>query len=74
MKPSGLTITFSGGYHVDLRQSVFVWRAEFYRGAMPHSRSTWVGVGTVMLPWRAVLMDRPTGPALTVRWIEEEGL
>ena len=42
------------GYHTELRQSVFGWRAEFYRAAMWHSRSTWAGVGTDVLPWRAV--------------------
>jgi hypothetical protein len=29
-------------------------RAEFHREAMQHSRSTWAGVGTDVLPWRAV--------------------
>ncbi len=59
---------------VELRQSIFGWRAEFHRGAMQHSRSTWAGVGTDVFPWRAVLMDLRTGPAPTVMWIEEEGL
>ena len=44
----------AAGHHVELRQSVFGWRAEFYREAMQHSRSTWAGVGTDVLPWRAV--------------------
>jgi hypothetical protein len=44
----------AAGYHVELRQSVFGWRAEFHREAMQHSRSTWAGVGTDVLPWRAV--------------------
>ena len=44
----------AAGNHVELRQSVFGWRAEFYREAMLHSRSTWAGVGTDVLPWRAV--------------------
>jgi hypothetical protein len=35
---------------------VFGWPAEFYREAMQHSRSTWAGVGTDPLPWRAVQM------------------
>jgi len=64
----------AAGYHVELRQSVFGWRAEFHREALQHSRSTWAGVGTDMAPWRAVLMDLPTGSAPTVMWIEEEGL
>jgi ABC-type uncharacterized transport system substrate-binding protein len=46
----------AAGHHVELRQSVFGWRAEFYREAMQHSRSTWAGVGTDPLPWRAVQM------------------
>jgi hypothetical protein len=46
----------ASGHHVELRQSVFGWRAEFYREAMQHSRSTWAGVGTDPLPWRAVQM------------------
>ena len=29
----------AAGHHVELRQSVFGWRAEFYREAMQHSRS-----------------------------------
>jgi hypothetical protein len=44
----------AAGHHVELRQSVFGWRAEFHREAMQHSRSTWAGVGTDVLPWRAV--------------------
>jgi hypothetical protein len=44
----------AAGHHVELRQSVFGWRAEFHREAMQHSRSTWAGVGTDLLPWRAV--------------------
>jgi hypothetical protein len=44
----------TAGYHVELRQSVFGWRAEFHREAMQHSRSTWAGVGTGVLAWRAV--------------------
>jgi hypothetical protein len=44
----------AAGHQVELRQSVFGWRAEFYREAMQHSRSTWAGVGTDPLPWRAV--------------------
>jgi hypothetical protein len=47
----------AAGYHVELRQSVFGWRAEFYRKAMQHSRPTWAGVGTDPLPWRAVQME-----------------
>jgi hypothetical protein len=47
----------AAGHHVELRQSVFGWRAEFYREAMQHSRSTWAGVGTDVLPWRAVQME-----------------
>jgi hypothetical protein len=31
----------AAGHHVELRQSVFGWRAEFYRKAMQHSGSTW---------------------------------
>jgi hypothetical protein len=46
----------AAGYHVELRQSVFGWRAEFYCDAMQHSRATWAGVGTDPLPWRAVQM------------------
>jgi hypothetical protein len=46
----------AAGHHVELRQSVFGWRAEFYRESMQHSRSTWAGVGTDPLPWRAVQM------------------
>jgi hypothetical protein len=46
----------TAGYYVELRQSVFGWRAEFYREAMQHSRSTWAGVGTDPFPWRAVQM------------------
>ena len=30
----------AAGHHVELRQSVFGWRAEFYRDAIQHSRST----------------------------------
>jgi hypothetical protein len=30
----------TAGYHVEVRQSVFGWRAEFYREAMHHSRAT----------------------------------
>ena len=44
----------AAGHHVELRQSVFGWRAEFHREALQHSRSTWAGVGTDVLPWRAV--------------------
>jgi hypothetical protein len=44
----------AGGYQVELRQSVFGWRAEFYREAMQHSLAMWAGVGTDVLPWRAV--------------------
>jgi hypothetical protein len=43
-------------YHAELPQSVFGWRAEFHRKAMQHSRSTWAGVGTDPLPWRALQM------------------
>ncbi len=46
----------AAGYHAELRQSVFGWRAEFHREGMQHSRSTWAGVGTAVLPWRAVQM------------------
>jgi hypothetical protein len=46
----------AAGYHAELRQSVFGWRAEFHREAMLHSRSTRAGVGTAVLPWRAVQM------------------
>jgi hypothetical protein len=44
----------AAGYQVELRQSIFGWRAEFHREAMQHSRSTWAGVGTDVLPWGAV--------------------
>ena len=44
----------AAAYHMELRQSVFGWRAEFHREAMQHSLSTWAGVGTDVLPWRAV--------------------
>jgi hypothetical protein len=44
----------AAGYHAELRQSIFGWRAEYHRKAMQHSRSTWAGVGTDVLPWRAV--------------------
>jgi hypothetical protein len=44
----------AAGYHVELRQSVFGWRAEFHREAMQHSLATWAGVGTDVLPWRAM--------------------
>jgi hypothetical protein len=44
------------GRQVELRQSIFGWRAEFHREAMQHSRATWAGVGTDPLPWRAVQM------------------
>ncbi|MGH7332710.1 MAG: hypothetical protein ACREKS_08190 [Candidatus Rokuibacteriota bacterium] len=44
----------AAGYHAELRQSVFGWRAEFHRRAMQHSRSMWAGVGTDWLPGRAV--------------------
>jgi hypothetical protein len=30
----------AASHHVELRQSVFGWRAEFHREAMQHSRST----------------------------------
>jgi hypothetical protein len=46
----------ASGYHVELRQSVFGWRAEFHREAMQPSRSTWAGVRTDPLFWRAVQM------------------
>jgi hypothetical protein len=41
------------GYNVRLSQSPS-GGAEFYREATQHSRSTWAGGGTDMLPWRAV--------------------
>jgi hypothetical protein len=43
-------------YHAELPQSGFGSRAELHREAMQHSRSTWAGVGTDVLPWRAVQM------------------
>jgi hypothetical protein len=49
----------AAGHHVELRQSVFGWRAEFYSEAMQQSRSTWAGVGTDPLPWRAVQVGAP---------------
>jgi hypothetical protein len=49
----------AAGHHVELRQWVFGWRAEFYREAMQHSRATWAGVGTDPLPWRAIQMWKP---------------
>jgi len=42
----------AAGHHVELRQSVFGWRAEFHRETMQHSRSTWAGAGTSVAPWR----------------------
>jgi hypothetical protein len=44
----------AASYHVELRQSVFGSRAEFHREAMQHSLAKWAGVGTDVLPWRAV--------------------
>jgi hypothetical protein len=46
----------AAGHHVELRQSVFGWRAEFYRESNQHTLATWAGVGTDVLPWRAVQM------------------
>jgi hypothetical protein len=46
----------AAGHHVELRQSVFGWRAEFYRESNQHTLATWAGVGTDPLPWRAVQM------------------
>jgi hypothetical protein len=48
----------AASYHVELRQSVFGWRAEFHREAMQHSLAKWAGVGTDVLPWRAVQVRR----------------
>jgi hypothetical protein len=44
----------AAGHHVELRQSVFGWRAEFHREALRHSLATWAGVGTDVLPCRAM--------------------
>jgi hypothetical protein len=52
----------AAGHHVELRQSVFGWRAEFYREAMQHARATWAGVGWSVTPmwmssrrwWRSI--------------------
>ena len=47
----------AAGHHVELRQSVFGWRAEFYREAMQHSRSR-----------RGQVWGRTRSPGERYRW------
>jgi hypothetical protein len=44
----------AAGHHVELTQSAFGWRAEYYRESNQHTLATWAGVGTDVLPWCAV--------------------
>ena len=42
-------MTAAGHYVVELRQSVFGWRAQFHREAMQHSRSTYAATCPVLM-------------------------
>jgi hypothetical protein len=52
----------AAGHHVELRQSVFGWRAEFHREAMQHSRAT----GKILKETKPGDLAQPTGLELDV--------